>query len=172
MLPLAVPFLPEYVDMIFGGPLQMHAVLVVDPAEDFEKERDASRGPRGAFATRPPRPRILLRRERRSGLDGSSAAPFGLGRIIRSQTTVRALRFYHAARTHRGKILHIVIFRPPADDAGADDDEIAAREELRGVSPAARNRRPRRSSSAEYPRRGRGVAATRLPASKFRGSRT
>ena len=33
MLPLVVPFLPDYVDMIFGGPLKMHAILAVDPAD-------------------------------------------------------------------------------------------------------------------------------------------
>ena len=33
MLPLVVPYLPDYVDMIFGGPLKMHAILAVDPAD-------------------------------------------------------------------------------------------------------------------------------------------
>ena len=82
MMPLVVPFLPEYVDMIFGGPLQMHAVLAVDPTSDFAAERDA---------------------------------------------------FYAAAMKHRGKVLHIIMFKPPDDDGDADDAEVAARDELRAV---------------------------------------
>ena len=64
-----VPFLPEYVDMIFGGPLQMHAVLAVDPQSDFAAERDA---------------------------------------------------FYGAAIANRGKVLHIIMFKPPDDDGDAE----------------------------------------------------
>ena len=82
MMPLVVPFLPEYVDMIFGGPLQMHAVLAVDPQSDFAAERDA---------------------------------------------------FYGAAIANRGKVLHIIMFKPPDDDGDADEDEVAARDELRAV---------------------------------------
>lgn len=40
MMPLVVPFIPNYVEMIFSGPLQMHAILAVDPAVDFTVERD------------------------------------------------------------------------------------------------------------------------------------
>ena len=66
MLPLVVPYLPDYVDMIFGGPLKMHAILAIDPAD-------------------PPAPPVRD-------------------------------AFYHAAQRHRGKVMHIVIFKAPADD--------------------------------------------------------
>ena len=63
MLPLVVPFYPDYVDMIFGGPLKMHAILAVDPAD-------------------PPAPPVRD-------------------------------AFYHAAQQHRGKVMHIVMFKAP-----------------------------------------------------------
>ena len=66
MLPLVVPFYPDYVDMIFGGPLKMHAILAVDPAD-------------------PPAPPVRD-------------------------------AFYHAAQRHRGKVMHVVIFKAPNDD--------------------------------------------------------
>lgn len=40
MMPTVVPFLPQYMDMIFGGPLQMHAVLAVDEIEKETHVRD------------------------------------------------------------------------------------------------------------------------------------
>ena len=73
MLPLVVPYLPDYVDMIFAGPLKMHAILAVDPAD-------------------PPPPPVRD-------------------------------AFYHAAQRHRGKVMHVVIFKAPAD---ADDEYGAA----------------------------------------------
>ena len=82
MMPLVVPFMPEYVDMIFGGPLQMHAILAVDPRADFSRERDA---------------------------------------------------FYAAAIENRGKVLHILMFKPPDDDDDVSEDEARARDELRAV---------------------------------------
>ena len=63
MLPLVVPFYPDYVDMIFGGPLKMHAILAVDPAD-------------------PPAPPVRD-------------------------------AFYHAAQRHRGKVMHIAMFKAP-----------------------------------------------------------
>lgn len=66
MLPLVVPFLPDYVDMIFGGPLKIHAILAVNPAA-------------------PPAPQIRD-------------------------------AFYNAARRHRGRIMHIAMFKESGED--------------------------------------------------------
>ena len=51
MLPLVVPFYPDYVDMIFGGPLKMHAILAVDPADPPAPPGPRRVLPRGAAAS-------------------------------------------------------------------------------------------------------------------------
>lgn len=38
MMPLVVPFLPQYIDMIFGGPLPVHCILAVHKIDDAVRD--------------------------------------------------------------------------------------------------------------------------------------
>ncbi|KAH8052668.1 intramolecular oxidoreductase [Aureococcus anophagefferens] len=55
------------------------------------------------------------------------------GRKKLEKATSRRNATFTARDREPGKVLHIIMFKPPDDDGDADEDEVAARDELRAV---------------------------------------